>query len=88
MRIRCGFTVVSQIDTDNLFDFHRKVAKNKSKASKQSESPLEEASSTPIPLEVKTQLPLRIQDSERTEYVAPVNIQLVCECIPYSRKIW
>ena len=52
---------------------HRKVAKNKSKSTKQSESQLEEADITPVPLEVKTQLPLRIQDSERTEYVAPVS---------------
>ena len=30
-------------------------------------------------LEAQTQLPLRIQDSDRTEYVAPVSSRCVCE---------
>ena len=52
----------------------RKVAKNKSKNAKLSSLETQGIESTmPVPLEVKTQLPLRIQDSERTEYVAPVS---------------
>ena len=32
-----------------------------------------------VPVEPQTQLPLKIQDSERTEYVAPVSLQ----CVPW-----
>ena len=31
-----------------------------------------------VPVEPQTQLPLKIQDSERTEYVAPVSLCVVC----------
>ena len=55
------------------FVCYRKVAKNKSKNTKASGAESPDVNSVPVPLEVKTQLPLRIQDSERTEYVAPVS---------------
>lgn len=64
------------------FVHFRKVAKNKSKSTKVSGAESQDVDSAPVPLEVKTQLPLRIQDSERTEYVAPVSpvqlAKLVC----------